>query len=206
MDFPGPAYRIETKRLVIRCWNPADAPLLKTAIDESLDHLIPWMPWAFYEPQELQKKVDLLRRWRGDFDLGRDFVYGIFNRDESQVLGSTGLHIRNHQSSREIGYWIHRNAIGQGLATETAAALTKVAFEIEKVDYVEIRCDKENVRSAAVPQKLGYTLDGILRRRLPSQNNWADCMDWSIFPDEYPNSPCAKAEIKAYDAAGRQIL
>jgi hypothetical protein len=42
-DIPGPAYRIHTKRLIIRCWRPKDAPLLKLAIDESLDHLRQWM-------------------------------------------------------------------------------------------------------------------------------------------------------------------
>jgi RimJ/RimL family protein N-acetyltransferase len=39
-----PPYRIETERMVLRCWDPADAGLLKEAIDASLDHLRPWMP------------------------------------------------------------------------------------------------------------------------------------------------------------------
>jgi len=73
-----PPYRIVSERLVIRCWEPLDAPLLKEAIDSSLEHLQPWMPWARAEPQELSEKVDLLRRFRGQFDLGTDFVMGIF--------------------------------------------------------------------------------------------------------------------------------
>jgi hypothetical protein len=40
----GPAYRIHTHRLVLRCWQPTDAPLLKAAIDVNLEHLRPWMP------------------------------------------------------------------------------------------------------------------------------------------------------------------
>ena len=39
-------YRIETERLVLRCYDPEDAPLLKDAVDRSLDHLRPWMPWT----------------------------------------------------------------------------------------------------------------------------------------------------------------
>jgi hypothetical protein len=50
---PGPAYRILTPRLVIRCWNPVDAPLLKEAVDSSIDHLKPFMPWAHQEPTPL---------------------------------------------------------------------------------------------------------------------------------------------------------
>jgi len=48
---PPAPYRIETERLVIRCYEPRDAPLLKEAIDSSLEHLQPWMPWALDEPQ-----------------------------------------------------------------------------------------------------------------------------------------------------------
>lgn len=71
-SIPGPAYRIHTARLVIRCWNPADAPLLKAAVDASLDHLRPWMPWAENEPQELDKKIDGLRY--DDLDAAGDRV------------------------------------------------------------------------------------------------------------------------------------
>ena len=52
------------------------------------------MPWAEHEPQPLDQKVELLRTFRGGFDLGQDFVYGILAPDESQALGGTGLHTR----------------------------------------------------------------------------------------------------------------
>ena len=55
---------------------------------------------------------------------------------------------------------------GQGLATEVSAALTRVAFEIDQVDRVEIHCEPQNVRSAAVPRKLGYQHEATLARRL----------------------------------------
>ena len=53
----GPAYRVHTQRLVIRCWQPEDAPLLKASIDENLEHLRPQMPWAMNEPTDLQAKI-----------------------------------------------------------------------------------------------------------------------------------------------------
>ncbi|TLN26019.1 N-acetyltransferase, partial [bacterium] len=45
-SIPGPAYRVVSDRLVIRCWNPEDAPLLKEALADSVEHLKPFMPWA----------------------------------------------------------------------------------------------------------------------------------------------------------------
>ena len=49
----GPAYRIVTPQLVIRCYNPVDASLLERSVSESLEHLLPWMPWAVAEPEPL---------------------------------------------------------------------------------------------------------------------------------------------------------
>jgi RimJ/RimL family protein N-acetyltransferase len=204
---PGPAYRVITKRLIIRCYNPTDAPLVKAAVDESRDHLRVFLGWAARQPEELQERIDLLRRWRGKFDLGEDFFYGIFNADETRLLGGIGLHTTLEKDAREIGYWIHKDFINQGYATEASAALTKVAFEIDQVRRVEIHNAIENVRSAAVPRKLGFTLEATLRQReLLEDGRYHDQMIWTLLSDEYPNSPCAQAPIEAYDAAGRQII
>jgi len=203
----GPAYRIQTRRLVLRCWNPADAPLLKQAIDESLDHLRPWMAWAAQEPEPLGAKVERLRQARGQFDLGQDFTYGVFNSDETAVLGAAGLHTRAGEGAREIGYWIHKAHLRQGLATEAAAALTRAAFEIERVKRVEIHCDPQNVHSAAIPKKLGYLCEATLRGRLPLPDGTSrDTMIWTLFAPDYPASPAASTQTQAFDALGRQLL
>lgn len=203
----GPAYRVETERLVLRCWDPKDAPQLQSAIEMSLEHLRPWMPWALHEPEDVAAKVERLRVFRGNFDLGIDFVYGIFTPDESEVIGGTGLHTRRGSDALEIGYWIRADQINKGLATEVSGALTRVAFEIHGVQRVEIHCRPNNVRSAAVPRKLGYVHEGTLRRRvLESDGTYGDTMIWTMFADEYPESPAAGQTIAAYDAAGGRLL
>jgi len=207
MSPTGPAYRIITARLVLRCWEPTDAPLITAALIESREHLMPWMPWAAEEPTEPAKRVTWLRKCRGEFDLEKDFIYGVFNLDESRVLGGTGLHTRLGEGAREIGYWIHVDFTHQGLATELSAALTRVAFEIDGVNRVEIHCDPGNVYSAAVPRKLGYTHEGTLRARsIGSDGLPSDLMIWTLFKEDYPNSPSASAQIEAYDAIGQRIL
>ena len=178
---------------------------MKAAVDSSIEHLRPWMPWASREPEDLQKKIDLLRHFRGQFDLGVDFVYGIFNQDETAVIGGTGLHTRVGEGAREIGYWIRVDQIGQGYATEAAAGLTRVGFEVEKLRRIEIHCDAANVRSAAVPRKLGYTHEATLRRRIASSDADHDQMVWTMLADEYPGSPASHVLVAAYDVMGRRI-
>lgn len=203
---PAIAYHIVTPQLVIRCYNPADAPLLATSVTESLEHLRPWMPWVASEPEPIEAKIERLRRMRANFDLGHDYVYGIFNPQEKRLLGGTGLHTRIGDDALEIGYWIHTDFINRGYATETSAALTKVAFEVNKVERVEIHCAAENVRSAAVPRKLGYTHEATLKKRSFANGHKCDQLVWSLFAEDYPASPAAKLEIAVYDAAERRIL
>jgi len=206
-SIPGPAYRILTPSLVIRCLEPTDASMLNLAVAQSLNHLLPWMPWAKQEPVDLQERIQYLRKCRGKFDLDNDFTYGVFNPDETQFLGGTGLHTHPGEGAREIGYWIHKDYINQGLATEVSAALTKVAFEVVHVSRVEIHCDPKNVRSASVPRKLGYVHEATLHNRnKDSDGNLRDSMIWTIFTENYPTSLSAKAQIEAYDVLGRQIL
>ncbi|MGB4337816.1 MAG: GNAT family protein [Bacillota bacterium] len=204
--FKGPAYGVKTERTMVRCWNPTDAALLKEAVDSSLDHLRSWMPWAEHEPTELEDKIELLRQWRGKFDLDQDFTYGVFDPDETRVLGGTGLHTRLGPEALEIGYWIRADSANRRLATEVAAALTRVAFEVHQVDRVEIHCDPANIRSAAIPKKLGFIHEATLRRRVPSSSGeLRDEMVWTLFKRDYPESPAARCRIVAYDAAGARI-
>jgi RimJ/RimL family protein N-acetyltransferase len=200
-----PPYLIRTDRLVIRCWEPRDAELLKEAIDSSLDHLRPWLPWADEEPTPLEEKIALLRRFRGNFDLAQDFVYGLFTADESQVVGGSGLHTRVGDDAFEIGYWIRSSEAGQGLATEAAGALTRVAFEVCGVDRVEIHVEPANELSAGIPRKLGFREEATLRRRLYSraaEGVRRDVIVFTLFRDQFAVTPVAAVSVDAYDAAG----
>lgn len=202
----GPAYRIETPRLVIRCWNPGDALLLHKAIQDSVRHLLPWMPWANQEPVSLSERIQLLRHFRSNFDQDKDWIFGIFDAEENIVVGGTGFHPRVGPQAIEIGYWIHVDHVGKGLATEATHALTHVGFNVNKYQRIEIHCDPENQASAAIPERLGYTCEGTLRNRFPNgQGQLRDQMIWSVLPDEWKSRP-QELEIKAFDAAGRKLL
>ena len=193
---------------MIRCWSPEDAPLAKAAIDSSLDHLRLWMPWAHAEPTTVEEKAKLLRFFRDSFDRGEDFVYGILDHDGSEVIGGTGLHTRVGPGAFEIGYWISASRGGAGLATESTAALTRVAFEVCGVDRMEIHVDPRNERSSAIPIKLGYPEEVRLRRRLPPLPGGEprDAVYYTLFRNAYPGTPSAAAQLEAFDATGARVL
>ena len=193
---------------MIRCYEPEDAAQLKEAVDASLDHLRPWMPWARYEPQPLDQKIELLRMFRGQFDTDVNYTYGIFAPDESRLLGGSGLHPRGGPGSLEVGYWIRADETGQGIATEVTAVLTRAGVEHGGLERVDVQVDPENERSLSIPRKLGFTEEGTLRRRLdPKEDGGArrDSVLFSMLAEELPGSRCATFAYSAYDAIGREL-
>lgn len=202
----GPAYSIATERLVVRCYAIEDHAAVTAAVTANVAHLRPWMPWVKDEPLSEDARIARLRRFRGLFDLEQDFVYGLFDRASGAFLGGAGLHPRIGPEALEIGYWIDRAHEGRGLVTEAAGALTRVALEIHGVRRVEIRCDPENARSAAVPRRLGFTHDATLRRdqRTPDGAE-RGTMIWTLFADELAESAAARIEYLARDVLGRVI-
>ena len=144
--------RLAAGRLVLRRYEPGDAEALSTAVNESADHLRPFMPWVTDERQTVAQSRTLIEGWR-DSD---EAVYGMFEPDGRRVVGGCGLHARIGPGALEIGYWVHVDHVRRGHATAAARALTDAAFGVEGIERVEIHCDEANLASAAVPRRLGY--------------------------------------------------
>jgi RimJ/RimL family protein N-acetyltransferase len=154
-----PPERIELTGFVLRRLTVHDAPAVSLAASQSLDHLRPWMPWA--TPDGVSVEAQRLRlsgpewSWAPEGDYG----YGIFLAD-GRLIGALGLHRRIGRGALEIGYWVHVDHIGRGVATVSARALTDAGFAMRGIRRMEIHCDAANRASAAVPARLGYQLVG----------------------------------------------
>jgi RimJ/RimL family protein N-acetyltransferase len=199
-------YRIETPRLVIRCWSPEDAAHAKKAEDESRDHLKPFMLWADRMPETIGEVIDKLRLFRSWFDAGEDFMFGAFSKVDGTCVGGSGLHPRVGKGGLEIGYWIHAEHLRKGYATEMAGALTRVAFEIGRMRGVEIRCATKNVPSAGVPPKLGYVHEATLKERLVLSNGDVDdALVFTMLARDYVTSAAKRIPFTPFDASGRPL-
>lgn len=159
-DFP---HSFDTARLTIRCPMPGDGPALNAAILESLEELRPWMPWAKTAPTLEESEIHV-RKNHAKFLAREDMPLLLFLKGTNTVIGGSGLHRMDWSVPRfEIGYWLRSSFARQGYMTEAVAGITEFAFEVLGAKRVEIRCDANNVRSAAIPQRLGFTHEGTLR-------------------------------------------
>jgi RimJ/RimL family protein N-acetyltransferase len=142
--------------LALRLLHVNDAVVVASAVRESLDHLLPWMPWAGEESTKEAFQKTRLRGARLKADKGEEWQYGLFSNES--LAGAFGLMANKWPATIEIGYWVHIDEIGHGFATRASRALTNASLALDGITTVCIRCDEENVRSAAVPRGLGFTL------------------------------------------------
>ncbi|OMF36850.1 GNAT family N-acetyltransferase [Paenibacillus sp. FSL H8-0548] len=153
----------ESQRLIIRSPLWGDGAHLNEAVKASIKELKPWMPWAEQIPT-VDESEAVVRRARLKFLERSDFMLLLILKETGQLIGSSGLHRIDWQSRKfEIGYWIHSAFSGNGYISEAVDAISNFAVQELKANRVEIRCDSRNIKSAGVAQRLGFTLEGILR-------------------------------------------
>ena len=164
---PAPArpevpLEIETPRLRLRAPHPDFAQEMHDAVRESFDELHAWMEWA----REMPTVEELLTRQeqaRQAFLAREDCQFVLFRG--SRIVGASGLHRIDWSVPRfEIGYWVRTPDAGRGYVSETVTVLCDLAFDRLGARRVEIRADTRNTRSRAVPERLGFELEGVLRR------------------------------------------
>jgi ribosomal-protein-serine acetyltransferase len=96
-----------------------------------------------------------------------------------------GLHdIEWTNRSFLIGYWVTARAEGRGLITRACWALVNVAFEEWGMERAVILCGVGNKRSAAVPRRLGFTLEGVARHAQLLHGEFIDLQVWSLLRAE----------------------
>ncbi|MDE3231525.1 MAG: GNAT family N-acetyltransferase [Chloroflexota bacterium] len=150
------------ERVIVRPHQLDDFDAVWEAVQESRDEIRLWLPFADEPPEQLRDWLaHTVAHWQT-----REFMgCAILARETGQLVGNIGLMTRGWNiGSFEIGYWLRTSAVGHGYMTEATRLITDFAFDHLDANRVMIRCDSENARSAAVPRRLGFTQEGLVRR------------------------------------------
>ena len=167
-DFVAPDHTI-VDGLLVRAWRRGDGPALAATTNASHAHLAPWMSWSTGDdtPARGEARAQL---FAGRYLAREDFVLSIWDGDE--LVGGSGFHPRwggIETRVAEIGMWISAERAGRGVGTTVLRGM--VAWGLSDAwpwDRLMWLCDAENIASARVAQKAGFTLEGSLRGPGPS--------------------------------------
>jgi ribosomal-protein-serine acetyltransferase len=146
----------------LRLVEESDADELSSVIDANREHLAPWMSWAEHE-RSAEDVLPFIRLTRKQIADNNGLQTAIVD-PAGAIVGMVGFHAvdwRNRKAS--IGYWLARDEQGRGTMTAAVRALVDHAFGPWRLNRVTIQAAVDNARSRAVPERLGFREEGILR-------------------------------------------
>jgi ribosomal-protein-serine acetyltransferase len=161
----------------------ADSDELYAVIDRNRERLRQWLSWAGLNFQRADLLTFLEQRER-DNDVRAGLTTHI--RFHGRLCGAIGLHAFDprHRSS-SVGYWLDHAWEGRGIVTRACRAIVTEGFRHYGLHRIEIRCGAGNSRSLAIPQRLGFTEEGLLREAEWVHDRWVDLRVFAMLEQDW---------------------
>jgi len=140
---------------------PQDAGEVFEVVDRNRDYLRLWLPWVddTDSPDVVKRVITSGEKGR---ESGTELVLGIFKNN--RYIGNIGLHdMKKTNNSGMIGYWLAQDEQGSGIMTDCVRALVHYGFSALSLNRIYIHCVDKNLKSRAIPERLGFVLEGILQ-------------------------------------------
>ena len=179
---------LTTDRLRLRAFELADAAQVTELAGH---HAIADTTLTIPHPYE----DGMAEQWIGThgeaYDKGEGLSFAITVRESGALVGAIGIHLAPTHDRAEMGYWIGKPYWGRGYATEAARAVMAYGFDELDLNRVQACHFPRNPQSGRVMQKLGMTLEGILRQHVKKRDRFEDTVMYGILRSEYskPRAP-----------------
>lgn len=169
--------------LVLELISDQHAGSLFDLVDQNRAHLSTWLPWVS-GMQTVDDFGNYIRHCKRLHDAGTDYGYVI--SQNGIVVGRIGLHYVHPQNrSAAIGYWLGKEHEGKGIISAACIALINFGFHQLQLNRIEIKCGTANDRSAAIPERLGFTKEGVLRQAEWVNTHFIDLSLYSMLREEW---------------------
>ena len=156
-----------------------DLPVLWDAVEADRARLGRWMPWVAGA-----RTIEDEGAWLADV-VGRDSLEGCGVFVGDALVASVGLTWDPFRIAGEIGYWNRAAVEGRGHVTRAVAALLDEAFDHVGLHRVYVRAGVRNLRSRAIPERLGFVEEGVLRGEGRGSDGFYDLVVYGLLEDEW---------------------
>jgi ribosomal-protein-serine acetyltransferase len=166
----------------LRHLTPDDAGELFALVDANRERLEPWLPWV---PVTLGPAD--IRAWIEDALAGPNPLDACSIEVAGRLVGNAGLRgPRQGEAGGEVGYWIGSEHEGLGLVTRAVRTLIDHAFGPLGLSRMTILAGVHNVRSRSIPERLGFTEEGMLRQGMEGGRGPYDAVIYGLLASEWP--------------------
>ena len=161
----------------------SDAPAIFSTIDSQRDYLGKWLPFVNWT-KEVSDTENFIKSVIEAPKDKCEYVFVIQFKDEfAGIIGFKDTDRLNKKT--EIGYWLSEPFQGKGIVIKSVERLKEFAFNVLKINRIQIKCAVGNDKSKKIPQKLNFKLEGIERAgELLSDGNFTDLAVYSLLKDD----------------------
>jgi ribosomal-protein-serine acetyltransferase len=181
----------------LRALSDSDAPELFALVDANRAHLEPWMPWV-PNHRDARTSLEFIRSARRQVADNDGLQLAIVDPD-GRLAGVVGFHsVDWRRRTTSIGYWLAADRQGHGTMTSAVRALVGHAFDTWGLKRVEIRAATDNLRSRAIPERLGFRREGVAQRAERVGNRYHDHVIYGMGVEDWER---LEAERRARELA-----
>lgn len=153
------------------------------AVDKNREHLSPFLPWVS-NMNSVADFNDYIKNCEQLYEEIKEVSFVIISDED--LVGRIGLHRINLQNKNaSIGYWLTKDTEGKGIITKSCERLIAYGFQDLGLRRIEIKAAVKNLRSQAIPQKLNFKKEGILREAELVNGTFLDLVLYSILRNEW---------------------
>lgn len=175
-----------TPELQLRDLSESHAPRLFDLLDSNRSYLRAWLPWLDTQRSVLDS-IQFIRMARASSDRNESLSLGIWYRNE--LCGVISFHRIDHPNRASmIGYWLAAGFQGKGIMTESCRAFTDHGFSRLGLHRIEIRCATGNLKSQAIPNRLGFVREAVLRDSEWLYDHYVDLIVYSMLAPDWKKS------------------
>lgn len=176
-----------TDDLVLKEIEMTDAPDVFSTIDNQREYLGKWLPFVEFTGS-LDDSINFISSILDTPIENRELIFAILYKNAfAGLIGYKDSDFNNHKT--EIGYWLSAPFQNKGIMTQSVKSLIRYAFDELFVNRIQIKCAVGNERSRKIPQKLGFSFEGIERDgELLAGGHYADIEVYSLLRKDYDPS------------------
>ncbi|SDZ31361.1 GNAT family N-acetyltransferase [Thermoactinomyces sp. DSM 45892] len=152
-------------------------------VDRNRSHLRNWVPWVD-GTKSIEDTRNFLAFCESQYKHAKLINAGIWYQDE--LVGCIGYNeVNQHNRFAKIGYWLSEDMQGRGIMRLACAEMVRYGFQEMGLNRIEIRVAKSNHRSKAIPQKLGFVQEGMIRQAEWLYDHYVDHLVFGLLREEY---------------------
>lgn len=175
-----------SKDLILKELELSDAEHIFKAIDSQREYLGKWLPFVEFT-KSVKDSLDYVNTVVTMPEDCREWQFAVFcGCGFAGLAGFKGTDRLNRKS--EIGYWLREEFQHRGIMTDSVRALIKFGFSELDLNRIQIKCAPDNIKSNKIPQRLGFTFEGIEHdSEFVREGVFRDANVWSVLRKNFLN-------------------